>query len=346
MDNPPRRAIVRPMVHDADILIVGGGLNGPCLALALAQGGFSSIVIDALPEATRAGADFDGRSYALALASVRMLDALGLWEDLADEAQPILEIKVTDGRAGEGPSPLMLEFDHAEIEEGPMGYMIEDRFLRRALLDGLSASERVTQIRGNGRRSSGRRRLCRGPTGRRAAAAGAGDRRLRRKDEPHRRPRGHPPPGLELWADRTCLRHRARTPAQRGRPPVLHAARTARHPAVAGQPLVHRLVGIGSERRAHPGDGGRRISRGSAPALRGLPGRDRAGRQTLDLSALAVHHGALRWRPAGASGGRGPCDASHRGAGVERGAQGCGCAGRGPGRRAAPGRGHRPARGA
>jgi 2-octaprenyl-6-methoxyphenol hydroxylase len=46
--------------------------------------------------------------------------------------QPMLEIKVTDGRAGEGP-PWMLHFDHAEIEES-MGFMCEDRYLRSALL--------------------------------------------------------------------------------------------------------------------------------------------------------------------------------------------------------------------
>jgi 2-octaprenyl-6-methoxyphenol hydroxylase len=126
------------MSRDADILIVGGGLNGPCLAIALAKAGLSSIVIDALAEETRAGADFDGRAYALALASVRMLDALGLWEDLADHAQPILEIKASDGRAGEGAGPHFLHFDHSEIEEGPMGQMLEDRYLRRALIEAMA----------------------------------------------------------------------------------------------------------------------------------------------------------------------------------------------------------------
>ncbi|MGP1355578.1 FAD-dependent monooxygenase [Roseicyclus sp.] len=148
MDNPPARAIVRRMMIDADILIVGGGLNGPCLALALAQGGFSSIVVDALPAETRAGDAFDGRSYALALASVRMLDALGLRDALEGEAQPILEIKASDGRAGEGAGPFYLHFDHAEIEEGPMGHMLEDRFLRRALLDAMAAEPRVTHLPG------------------------------------------------------------------------------------------------------------------------------------------------------------------------------------------------------
>jgi 2-octaprenyl-6-methoxyphenol hydroxylase len=136
------------MAHDADILIVGGGLNGPCLALALAQAGLSSIVIDALPEDTRSGEGFDGRAYALALASVRMLDALGLWAKLAENAQPILEIKASDGRAGEGAAPFFLHFDHAEIEEGPMGQMIEDRYLRRALLSAMEADPRITHMPG------------------------------------------------------------------------------------------------------------------------------------------------------------------------------------------------------
>ncbi|MHA7888839.1 FAD-dependent monooxygenase [Roseicyclus sp.] len=127
------------MTHDADILIVGGGLNGPCLALACAQAGLSSIVIDALPEDVRQGAEFDGRSYALALASVRMLRALGLWDGLEDAAQPILQIKASDGRAGEGAAPFFLHFDSAELEEGPMGHMLEDRHLRRALMAAMEA---------------------------------------------------------------------------------------------------------------------------------------------------------------------------------------------------------------
>jgi 2-octaprenyl-6-methoxyphenol hydroxylase len=136
------------MAHDADILIVGGGLNGPCLALALAQAGFSSVVIDALPEEKRTSAEFDGRSYALALASVRMLDALGLRDELEDHAQPILEVKASDGRAGEGAAPWFLHLDHSEIEEGPMGHMLEDRHLRRALIGAMDAEPRVTHLPG------------------------------------------------------------------------------------------------------------------------------------------------------------------------------------------------------
>ncbi len=142
MDNPARRFILRAMEHD--LIIVGGGLNGPALALAAAQAGLSSVVLDALPATTRSEDAFDGRSYALALASQRMLAGLGLWDGLAGNAQPMREIKVTDGRVGEAEVFLGLHFDSAEIEEGPMGYMVEDRFLRRALLEAMEAEPRVS----------------------------------------------------------------------------------------------------------------------------------------------------------------------------------------------------------
>ncbi len=148
MDNPERGRILRGMEHKTDILIVGGGLNGPALALALAQTGHSVTVIDSLAQKVRKNAAFDGRAYALALASQRLLDAVGVWGKVADHAQPMLEIKVTDGHAGAGPSPFFMHFDHAEIEEGPMGFMVEDRHLRRAFLDAMAEETRVTQING------------------------------------------------------------------------------------------------------------------------------------------------------------------------------------------------------
>jgi len=138
---------IYPMTYDSDFLIVGGGLNGPVLALALARSGLTSTVIDAQPAAKLAADGFDGRSYALALASVRLLRHLGLWDEIADNAQPMLEIKVSDGRAGEGPlSPFHLHFDHAEIEEGPMGHMVEDRHLRQTVLAAIDRNPLITRL--------------------------------------------------------------------------------------------------------------------------------------------------------------------------------------------------------
>ena len=128
------------MHFDDDILIAGGGLNGVTMALALASAGFAVTLVEPKTAKTRKTPDFDGRSYALSISSMRVLKTLDVWDQLP-ATQPILNIKVTDGRAGEGPSPLMLAIDHAEIEEGPMGHMVEDRHLRPALL---TAADKAT----------------------------------------------------------------------------------------------------------------------------------------------------------------------------------------------------------
>ncbi|MFN3644443.1 MAG: FAD-dependent monooxygenase [Gemmobacter sp.] len=137
------------MTHDADILIAGGGLTGPTLALALARAGFRVTVIDARPAGPRTVRGFDGRAYSLAAASVRLLRALGVWDRIAGEAQPINGIRTTDGRPGEGVSPLHMAFDSAEIEEGPMGHLIEDRFVHAALVEAMAAAG-VDTIAGDG----------------------------------------------------------------------------------------------------------------------------------------------------------------------------------------------------
>ena len=146
MDNSRRADILKLMTYDSDILIVGGGLTGPALALAAAQSGLTVTVIDALPQTVRKNAAFNGKSYALALASVRLLSAIGIWDRVSENAQPMLEIKVSDGRAGEGAAPFFLHFDHAEIEEGPMGHMLEDRYLRRAFLEAMKEEPRIGQV--------------------------------------------------------------------------------------------------------------------------------------------------------------------------------------------------------
>ena len=128
-----------------DVVIVGGGLNGPALALALAQAGLAVTVVDARPVRARAEVGFDGRAYALALASQRLLAAVDVWPLTA---QPILQVVASDGRAGEGASPFALHFDAAEIEEGPMGYMVEDRHLYAGFVAALAADPRITLLSG------------------------------------------------------------------------------------------------------------------------------------------------------------------------------------------------------
>lgn len=138
--------MTQSQIQDCDVLIAGGGLNGPALALALAQSGFRVTVVDAAPPRARADDSFDGRAYALAIASVRLLGAIGIWPKLADHAQPMSAVKASEGRATKGTLPFFLHFDSAELEEGAVGQMVEDRHLYRAFLAAMEADPGITLI--------------------------------------------------------------------------------------------------------------------------------------------------------------------------------------------------------
>jgi len=117
----------------ADVVIAGGGLVGLPLGLALAQGGLKTVVADAAPVARVLDPKFDGRVSALAYASVRMLKALGVWDGLAPNAQPIHDILVTDGKPGQPASPFSLHFDAQEVGAAALGHIAENRHIRAAL---------------------------------------------------------------------------------------------------------------------------------------------------------------------------------------------------------------------
>lgn len=131
------------MKADADVIVVGGGLVGPALALALAGAGFRVTVVDRETPERRAEPDFDGRAYAIALASARLLGALGVWQRVEAHAQPIRDITVDEGVPSDGP---LLHFDPRELDEGRVGWIVEDRWLRGALLDAMDRAEGVTHF--------------------------------------------------------------------------------------------------------------------------------------------------------------------------------------------------------
>ncbi len=133
---------------DTDALIVGGGLTGAAAALALAEAGFDITLLDASGATLDDAADFDGRAYAVALASQRFWSAVGVWDRVADEAEPMVDVLVSDGRVGEGASPMFLHLDHRELDDGVYGYMIEDRYLRPAALAAMADHPRITMRTG------------------------------------------------------------------------------------------------------------------------------------------------------------------------------------------------------
>ena len=128
----------------ADVLIVGGGLVGLTLARALGGAGLAVAVVDREPPARSAGDAFDGRGSAIAWGSSQVLAGIGLWQRLAPHAEPIRDIRVSDGD-----SLLFLHYDHREAgitsggEPAPLGFIVENRFIRRALYAALAETPEV-----------------------------------------------------------------------------------------------------------------------------------------------------------------------------------------------------------
>ncbi len=120
-------------MKNCDVIIGGGGMVGLSLAIALAKGGLDVVVADPVPQSAALDAKFDGRVCALSYASVRMFQALGVWEHLKGEAQPINDILVTDAKLGSAPSPFSLHFDAAEAHADALGHIVENRHTRRGL---------------------------------------------------------------------------------------------------------------------------------------------------------------------------------------------------------------------
>jgi 2-octaprenyl-6-methoxyphenol hydroxylase len=125
------------MKRDADVIVAGGGMTGLTLGVALAQAGIQTIVADAEPADARIAPSYDGRASAIAYASFRMWEALGLAPGLVPHAQRIEQILVTDGRVRGGASLLSLTFNRDELDNRPdgeaLGVMLENRHIRAAL---------------------------------------------------------------------------------------------------------------------------------------------------------------------------------------------------------------------
>lgn len=118
---------------DVAACIIGAGPVGATLAATLAAAGLPVAVVDAAPLPPMELPDFDGRAYAIALTSKRLLEAAGIWEHLPGAPCPIEAIHVADGRPGAPPSPLALHWRAEEVSEEPFGFMVEARALRVAL---------------------------------------------------------------------------------------------------------------------------------------------------------------------------------------------------------------------
>jgi 2-octaprenyl-6-methoxyphenol hydroxylase len=119
---------------NVDVLIAGGGFAGLTLAIALRQAlGPSFSVTLADPALGKSHAD-DERASAIVAAARRLFETIGVWDAVAADAQPILDMVVTDSRLGDAVRPVFLTFA-GEVEPGePFAHMIENRHLIDVLM--------------------------------------------------------------------------------------------------------------------------------------------------------------------------------------------------------------------
>ncbi len=129
---------------DTDVLIAGGGIVGMVLAAALRQSAPDLAVT--LVERDAGAATGDGRASAIAAAAKQMLEALGVWPRLIDEAQPITDMIVTDSRESDVVRPVFLTFDGALEDGEPFAHMVPNDALRAAIAEAASDAG-VTVVR-------------------------------------------------------------------------------------------------------------------------------------------------------------------------------------------------------
>ena len=121
----------------ADVVIIGGGLNGLAQALAFAVHGVTCHVIDRADQAAMLAPHFDGRVSAISSSSMKLLEAIGLGPALEGKGCPIEQIWVSDGL-----KPGSLDFVPDE-GDGYLGQMFENQLIRRALYEAAQARPEI-----------------------------------------------------------------------------------------------------------------------------------------------------------------------------------------------------------
>ncbi|MFH0299962.1 ubiquinone biosynthesis hydroxylase [Bradyrhizobium sp. 31Argb] len=116
------------------IVICGGAFAGLALALALRQGLGTEIPIIVADPALGQRPSRDPRATAIVAACRRLFEAIGIWAEIADTTQPILDMVVTDSRLDDATRPAFLTFA-GDVEPGePFAHMVENRHLIDALV--------------------------------------------------------------------------------------------------------------------------------------------------------------------------------------------------------------------
>ncbi|MBK1697977.1 FAD-dependent oxidoreductase [Rhodovibrio salinarum] len=130
----------------ADVAVIGGGIAGLTMTLALARAGFRTVCVDPQPPEPEVAHTLDGRTTALLMPSVRALETLGVWARVVAESEGLWRMRIVDDSAGFDETPHTADFDSARLDGGPFGYNVPNPTLRRALLAEIGELDAVQHI--------------------------------------------------------------------------------------------------------------------------------------------------------------------------------------------------------
>ena len=125
----------------ADVLVVGGGLTGLAQACALGAQGVIVVLIERRPLAALVEPSHDGRVTAIARGGKLLLERIDAWRHLEGGAEPIRDIVV-----GEAGSPVRVHYDRRLVGDAPLGFIVENRLIRAALMARLAELPEVTVV--------------------------------------------------------------------------------------------------------------------------------------------------------------------------------------------------------
>ncbi|UNK38362.1 ubiquinone biosynthesis hydroxylase [Shinella sp. H4-D48] len=124
-----------PEATSLDVLVAGGGYVGLSLAVAVKKAAphLAVEVVDGAPEHAW---QKEERASAIVAAARNLLDVLGVWSEIAADAEPIRRMVITDSRTADPVRPVFLTFDDAASDEDgqPFAHMIPNRAMIGSLL--------------------------------------------------------------------------------------------------------------------------------------------------------------------------------------------------------------------